>query len=95
MRLFEQVYVDKAVLMSRIREELSGKELVSLQHILKKYPLEKGLAELVAYISLACGDRSAVIDEEKSDDVGWISESGVVRRAVIPLIIFNRRMYDR
>ena len=61
--LFDQIYVDKTRLMAQIRRALQTRHQISLADLVKSFPLEQGLAELVAYLSLATEDDAAVIDD--------------------------------
>jgi flagellar motility protein MotE (MotC chaperone) len=88
--LFEQRYVDKPRLAAQIRRALQNRHQVSLAEVVEKYPLEQGLAELVAYLSLGAEDRKAIIDDTQTQTLIWIDESGKIRQATLPLIIFNR-----
>lgn len=88
--LFEQVYVDKARLATRLRQALQTRDQIALAAMLETYPLEQGLAELVAYLSLAAADDKAVIDDEHTETIGWIDTDGGERRATLPVVIFCR-----
>jgi hypothetical protein len=93
--LLEQVYVDKTVLLANIRAELYVNDQIALNDIIKKYPLTKGLTELIAYMSIASSDPIAVLNDERRVYIEWTNTSGEIKRAVMPLIIFNRRNNDR
>ncbi len=88
--LFEQVYVDKAELDARIRRALQGREQIALTALLAEYPLEQGLAELVAYLSLAADDSKALIDDSCTQTVGWTDALGREMQASLPTVIFSR-----
>lgn len=88
--LFEQVYVDKAALDARIRRALQVRDQVALTALLAEYPLEQGLAELVAYLSLAADDSKALIDESRTQTVSWTDGQGRTRQASLPTVIFSR-----
>jgi len=88
--LFEQVYVDKTRLAARVRQALQSRDQIALTAVLETHPLEQGLAELVAYLSLAAADGKAVIDDERSETITWTDEHGVQRRATLPTVIFCR-----
>jgi len=51
--IFNQVYVDKAVLRNHIETVLEGKKKATLKDVLDVFPLEKGLFELLAYMEIA------------------------------------------
>ena len=88
--LFEQTFVDKAELRERIRAALAGRSQVSLREIVEAHPLDHGLAELVAYMSIASEDEKAVIDGEHQQTLIWSDSSGGSRQATLPLVIFTR-----
>jgi len=54
--------------------------------------LEKGLAELVAYLSLASEDDAAIIDDRQKQTLRWRDAEGLERQATLPLVIFTRRV---
>ena len=86
--LFEQFYVDKERLRARLRKALQTRRQVSLAELLETEPLEQGLAELVAWLSLATGEGCGVIDEETPQTVRWTDANGRVREATLPTVIF-------
>lgn len=88
--LFEQVYVDKARLAAHVRRALQTRAQVSLADVVAEHPLEHGLAELVAYLSLAVDDRNAVIDEERPQTLVWSDPVHGPRQATMPLVLFTR-----
>lgn len=88
--LFEQIYVDKVALHARIRQALQTRDQISLADLLVEHPLELGLAELVAYLSLAGDDSQAVIDDDHDQIVTWADADGRPRQASIPAVIFSR-----
>jgi flagellar motility protein MotE (MotC chaperone) len=88
--LFEQVHVDKVELRTRIRKMLQTRTQVSLGDLVNAHPLEHGLAELVAYMSLASDDAKALIDDGRRETMIWQDAAGRTRQATLPLIIFTR-----
>jgi flagellar motility protein MotE (MotC chaperone) len=88
--LFENVYVDKERLAANIRQALQIRSQVSLNELVGRHPLEQGLAELVAYFSLAAEDGGAIIDDTQRHTLVWTDEHGHSREATLPLVIFCR-----
>jgi hypothetical protein len=86
--LFEQFYVDKERLRARLRKALQTRPQISLAELLAAHPLEQGLAELVAWLSLATGEESGVVDEERLQNVTWQEANGRTRQATLPTVIF-------
>lgn len=88
--LFDQVVLDKARLVAHVRQALQMREQITLAELLSEHPLEQGLAELVAYLSLAGDDSKALFDEAHRDTVQWCDAQGMSRSASLPRVIFNR-----
>jgi hypothetical protein len=88
--LFEQVYVDKGRLAGNVRRALQTHDQTTLAEIIAAHPLERGLAELVAYLSLAADDRQAMIDDAHAETIAWTDATGTVRQATLPQVIFTR-----
>ncbi|MDA3969849.1 MAG: DUF3375 domain-containing protein [Desulfobulbaceae bacterium] len=88
--LFSQTVIDKAKLKGHIRHELQEKKQISLQDLVRKHPLEHGLAELITYLQLASDRPKTVIDKKRHDYIIWIGEDGVQRQGKLPRIIFTR-----
>lgn len=86
--LFEQFYVDKERLRSRVRQALQTRRQISLSELLESHPLEQGLAELIAWLSLATGEGYGIVDESRTQQVTWIDSTGRERRATLPSVIF-------
>jgi hypothetical protein len=86
--LFDQFVVDKDRLRAQIRRALQTRNQISLQELLQEQPIEQGLAELVAWLSLATGEEIGVIDENRQQTVEWIDDTGTIRRATLPTVIF-------
>jgi hypothetical protein len=90
--LFDQVYVDKTLLLARIRQALQTSDQISLADLVSTWPLNQGLAELVAYMSLAADDDAALIDDSRKQTLWWIDENGAQRQATLPLVVFGRKV---
>lgn len=93
--LYHQVVVDKAALASHIRQSLQQASQVTLAELCKKRPLQKGLAELIAYLELGQETLSArhfamLVDEEQEEWIQWQTGEETVRRAKVPRIIYYR-----
>jgi hypothetical protein len=89
--LFSQVRIDTALLLRRIRQALQERSQITLGELCAQFPLEHGLAELIAYLQLATGDGlQTTIDETAEDDIPWAAADGSAKRARLPRIIFVR-----
>jgi two-component sensor histidine kinase len=92
--LYDQVVVDKARLISQLRRALQTGPRISLGELIERYPLQQGLAELIAYLQLGEGTFHAIVDETVEDLIAWqVADGGsesVRRHARLPRIIFER-----
>ncbi|RJQ84205.1 DUF3375 domain-containing protein [Amycolatopsis panacis] len=88
--LYEQVYVDRERLSGIVRAELRERGQIGLAEVLGRRPLEQGMAELVAYLSLGDPAFQVVFDEGTREQVRWHDDTGVERVATIPRVTFTR-----
>ncbi len=88
--LFDRKYVDKEALKARIRKLLQAKSQITLEELVAAFPLELGLSEVIAYLSLAAEDRGAVIDDTAHQSLAWTDAAGTTREAVLPFVTFHR-----
>ena len=87
--LFKQVYIDEAKLSQHVRQCLESQTTVSLTEVLDRFPLQQGVAELVAYVKLASETNHTLIDDERKDTIRLELESGI-KMIQLPRILFTR-----
>ncbi|HLK81477.1 MAG TPA: DUF3375 domain-containing protein [Xanthobacteraceae bacterium] len=88
--LFNHIYVDKERLAGRVRRALQTRSQVSLVELVEAHPLEQGLAELVAYMSLAAADGASIIDDARRQTLTWTDNDGRLRQGTLPMVMFCR-----
>ncbi len=88
--LYRQSYVDEALLLANIRKALQTRSQISLAQLVAEFPLQKGLAEVVTYLSLADKDPKALVAETATEVLTLTGESGQNRRIELPQVIFTR-----
>lgn len=88
--LFDQVVIDKTRLTAEIRKALQLRPQITLAELVEHCPLEQGLTELLAWLSLASEDHKTLFDESHRDILHWKDDKGRQRRVQLPRIIFNR-----
>ncbi len=88
--LFSQFTVDSAELSQRVRRALQSRSQITLADLLAEYPLQQGLAELIAYLQLASerGDGKVLLDDDANDRITWQAIDGNWKRAVMPRVVF-------
>ena len=73
--LFDISSVDRAALTHNIRMLLSDSDEVSLSDVIDKYPLKKGLTELLTYFSVIDDNFEVKEDPLIQDEIAWQSET--------------------
>jgi hypothetical protein len=69
---------------------LQSRSQISLRQLVEEFPVRKGLAEVVTYLSLADKDDKALVAESETETLTVSTESGRARRIELPKIIFTR-----
>jgi Protein of unknown function (DUF3375). len=87
-RLFNPNLIDRKKLVKNIRQLLSEHEQITLHDVLKNYPLEKGLSELVAYITLSDNTQKVSVNEHIIEPLLFDAENNKYLEA--PQIIYHR-----
>lgn len=90
--LYEQFDIDIPRLKDNIKQLLKMQPRVSLPELLKEYPVEKGVAEVVAYLDIASKNekRHSVSADEQDEIRIRNSQTGQTFKVKIPKIIFSR-----
>ncbi len=83
--------VDKRKLRKNIESVLENRERAALGAVLREYPAENGLEEVVAYLMLAYEEFGYHDDGEESETVTWKRGNDAVRTASIPKVSFERK----
>ncbi len=93
--LFAQVQVDPVPLTAHVRRALLQRPRVELAAVLEQHPLQHGLAELMAYLSLRDDAFDVVFpatpdDDQPEDDdrVSWTDPDGRARSAALPRVVY-------
>jgi flagellar motility protein MotE (MotC chaperone) len=87
--LYRQNYVDEAELRANIRRALQTRSQVSLRQLVDEYPVRKGLAEVVTYLSLADKDDKALVADDETETFSVTTENGRSRQIELPKLIFT------
>ena len=89
--LFNQVHIDKQVLVDQIQAILEFQSSVTLPEILQIYPLEYGLGELLLYLQIANDEDYGTVSNLNYDSILWLDQDEQIRKTQIPNIIFKNR----
>lgn len=61
-----------------------------MQEITGEYPITKGVAELIGYLSMAKKFPNTVLYEEHSEAIVIEDENGIFKKVQLPKIVFVR-----
>ena len=88
--LYQQAYIDEALLKANIRKALQTRSQISLAGLSELFPIRKGVAEVVGYLGLASRDHKAMILEDTTETLQLRDENGPSRQVCLPQVIFVR-----
>ena len=88
--LFRQVYVDEEALAANIRRLLQREPQVSLARVVERYPVTKGVAELVGYLNVASRETKSLVDPDREERLEITDDQGRQRQVRLPKVVFVR-----
>lgn len=74
--LLDQFQVDREAVLRAVLTSLGPGGQVALDHVVAKAPLQHGLAELIAYLSLREPGLEVVFDDDGRAHISWLGEEG-------------------
>jgi cell division protein FtsB len=89
--LYRQFYVDESLLRRQIETVLEHQPTCTLGEILDRFPAQKGLAEILGYLSIAAGDPRHRIDPATRDTMSLPAADVSVgsRQIRMPRVVFR------
>jgi hypothetical protein len=93
--LYDQFSIDEEELERHIETLLESQPQIRLSEVLEHYPVEKGLAEILAYCVLAARDPRHSIDPDISEEIVFASLTGTMQETVlrVPQIYYRRKTH--
>ena len=88
--LYGQSFIDEAALRRNIHKALQQRSQVSLAQIAERFPIRKGLAEVVGYLNLASRDDKAMIADQEQEVLYLTAHDNRTRQVRLPRVIFTR-----
>ena len=85
--LYDIFYVDEEEIKSNIDYFLQIEPQCVLSKIVQKFPIKKGISELIVYLSIAKNSNS-IIDEQEKEIIDIVGSDGVKRLVKVPKIVF-------
>lgn len=87
-KLFNKTYIDKSKLLKNINIALKDKKQITLKELLEIFPLQKGLSELISYISLTSYNSKFFINENIIEKIQFDFERN--KFLDVPQVIFTK-----
>jgi hypothetical protein len=87
-RIYGADSIDKRVLLENIRELLQDRSQVSLHEVVEANEISKGLAELLAYVTLVNTSNKYFINEDVTETIQFDKQAG--KYLELPQIIFSK-----
>ena len=88
---YELFYIDEEILKTAIDKSLQKCKQASLVEILDDFPIQKGISELVAYISIAKESDNVMIEESIKEHIVVKNSEGITQNVSLPKIVFVRK----
>jgi len=90
-KLYNQVYIDEALLKQNIKRLLQQKSQFTLLELNYDIPIKKGISEVVVYLKLAQNMKNAYIQEGKKDSFVIEDEYGDTKKIIMDRVVFVRK----
>jgi hypothetical protein len=85
---YDIFFIDEQELKNHINYFLQIKPICTLEDILVKFPIQKGIAEIVSYLSIAKNSTNATVELDNKISLRIEDENGYVKMVKIPKIVF-------
>ncbi len=87
--LAQQVHVNEQQLRRNIETLLERRSSVTLADVVKSYPIERGLTEVITYLAIAAKNHQHRIDTDVHDTIA-VGQAAEIRDMTLPRIVFTR-----
>ena len=87
---YDIFFIDEQELKNNINYFLQIKSQCTLENIIEKFPITKGISELVSYLSIAKNSTDAIVELDNKIDIKIKDENGDTKIVKIPKIIFTK-----
>ncbi len=91
---YDIFYVDEEALKQAINTLLQIKPQCTLKEIVERFPVTKGVAELVAYLSIAKNSDNTYLEENEKERLIIKDSSGEEKAVLVPKVVWTRELYE-
>jgi hypothetical protein len=93
--LYDTFYVNETTLLENIKRMLMSRDEVSLVEIVRSYPIQLGISEVIAYLLIAVRDPQHSVDVAIADEIPVTTRDGVTKTLISPRVIFRKTLQNR
>ena len=87
---YHQLYIDEQELRRHIASLMQHRAQCSLSEVIEAFPVTKGVAEMVAYLSIAKNSPAARVETKQKERIAIVDFDGRSKSVIVPKIIFTR-----
>jgi hypothetical protein len=88
--LYDTFFIDETLLHENIERQLMSRSEITLAELVASYPIEQGVAELVAYFLIAAREPHHTVDRTTQNTIMIRTLNGQLRNVIVPRVIFRR-----
>ncbi len=89
--LFDQFEMDRQELETNIAGLLKNNAQITLSEVVRQYPIQKGLAEVLTYFSIAATSKKHLINDDKKELIPWFLAEDFSKKEIhLPQVTFVR-----
>ena len=87
---YDIFFVDEALLQNNINYFLQIQSQCTLVEVLEKFPIEKGISELIGYLSLAKNSKNSIVAPDEKQKIHILGEDGNKKIVSVAKILFTK-----
>ncbi len=91
---YDIFYVDEEALKQSINTLLQIKPQCTLKEVTDRFPVEKGVAELVSYLSIAKNSDNAFLLEDEKERLTIKDSDGEEKVVLVPKVVWTKESYE-
>jgi len=87
---YDIFFIDEALLQNNINYFLQIQSQCTLVEVLEKFPIEKGISELIGYLSLAKNSKNSIVSPDEKQKIHILGEDGNKKIVSVAKILFTK-----
>ena len=87
---YDIFFIDEALLQNNINYFLQIQSQCTLVEVLEKFPIKKGISELIGYLSLAKNSKNSIVAPDEKQKIHILGEDGNKKIVSVAKILFTK-----